>query len=356
MAILGNKVINEIMAFIGARLPAGWKKRSFAVSSRGEKGFRPGFVCEIREPGGKVSRLMIEARSSLEPRDVPFLKERLAGYVRAAGPNAVPLIASSFLSRSVRRRLAEAGISYADGTGNMRIVSASPALYIETPGADRNPDRTERPARSLKGAKAGRIVRALCDAMPPFSTRKLAGSVGVNAGYLSRVMGFLESEGLIERRRRGPIVMVHWRRLIERWAEDYSFSGSNRVVLYLEPKDIATLPRRLTSAAKRLAVTGSAAAAAVAPVAPTRLVTAYVESPENVARELGLRPAESGGNVLLAEPYDPVVFEKTSEAAGVRLAALSQVAVDLMTGPGRGPAEAQALLDWMQKNESAWRN
>lgn len=33
----------------------------------------------------------------------------------------------------------------------------------------------------------------------------------------------------------------------------------------------------------------------------------------------------------------------------------SQVAVDLLTGPGRNPAEGQALLDWMEINERAWR-
>ena len=33
----------------------------------------------------------------------------------------------------------------------------------------------------------------------------------------------------------------------------------------------------------------------------------------------------------------------------------SQVVVDLMTGPGRNPNEAEELLSWMQANEEAWR-
>lgn len=128
-----------------------------------------------------------------------------------------------------------------------------------------------------------------------------------------------------------------------------------RVVSFLEPRDPATLPSRLAGAAKRAAITGSAAAAAVAPVAPTRLFTAYVESPEETAKQLDLRPAKSGANVLLAEPYDPVVFERVTLREGAPYAALSQTAVDLLTGPGRSPAEAQALLDWMEANESVWR-
>lgn len=34
--------------------------------------------------------------------------------------------------------------------------------------------------------------------------------------------------------------------------------------------------------------------------------------------------------------------------------ALSQVAVDLITSPGRDPNEAEALVQWMRENEDAW--
>lgn len=34
---------------------------------------------------------------------------------------------------------------------------------------------------------------------------------------------------------------------------------------------------------------------------------------------------------------------------------VSQVAVDLLTGPGRNPGEGVALLDWMEAHESQWR-
>ena len=39
-----------------------------------------------------------------------------------------------------------------------------------------------------------------------------------------------------------------------------------------------------------------------------------------------------------------------------RLAAPTQVVVDLMTGPGRSPNEAEELLEWMKRNERSWRN
>ncbi len=73
------------------------------------------------------------------------------------------------------------------------------------------------------------------------------------------------------------------------------------------------------------------------------------------AERFGVRPVESGVNVLLVQPFDPVVFDRTTTSGGVIYAALSQVAADLLTGPGRSPAEGEELLKWMGENQSAWR-
>jgi hypothetical protein len=81
-----------------------------------------------------------------------------------------------------------------------------------------------------------------------------------------------------------------------------------------------------------------------------------VTSAENAAKKLDLRPAESGANVVLLEPFDKLVFERTRQAAGLTTVALSQCVVDLLTGSGREPAQADALLSWMRKNENVWRS
>lgn len=72
-------------------------------------------------------------------------------------------------------------------------------------------------------------------------------------------------------------------------------------------------------------------------------------------REIDLRPADAGANVAILAPFDDVVFERTSTKGGVAVAAPSQVAADLPTSPGRGPTEGEALMQWMQENEDAWR-
>ena len=104
-----------------------------------------------------------------------------------------------------------------------------------------------------------------------------------------------------------------------------------------------------------MVVTGSLAASRLAAVAPPRLASLYVEHTGEVAQALGLEPADSGANVLLVEPADAVAFERTRTVGGLELAAPSQVVADLLTGPGRGPAEAEALLEWLRGNPEEWR-
>jgi len=49
---------------------------------------------------------------------------------------------------------------------------------------------------------------------------------------------------------------------------------------------------------------------------------------------LAVRPAATGVNVLLVEPFDPVVFERSERREGLVTASPSQVAADLLNGPG----------------------
>jgi hypothetical protein len=69
-----------------------------------------------------------------------------------------------------------------------------------------------------------------------------------------------------------------------------------------------------------------------------------------------LRITDSGTNVMLIEPKDEQLSQQVEmDDKGVRYAELVQVVADLRTGPGRSPAEAEALQEWMAANEEAWR-
>jgi len=297
--------------------------------------------------------LVVEVKASVEPRNVTDIVTQLRRW-----PDAKPFVIAPFLSPRAREELTDAGVSYADSTGNMRLVLDEPALFIETVGANSNPFPAQRafPLRTLKGPSAARVVRALCDFAPPYGVRQLAARAGSSPASVSRVVALLDRDALLTRGPRGEVSTVDWPGVIRRWAQDYSFTESNRAETFLEPRGLDSLQRKLAKSRDTYAVTGSLPAAAVAPVASPRLAAVYVEDTTRTAERLGVRAAEAGANVLLAEPFDSVVFDRLWVRDDVSYCALSQVAADLLSSPGRGPAEATELMRWMEANEDVWRS
>jgi hypothetical protein len=171
---------------------------------------------------------------------------------------------------------------------------------------------------------------------------------------VSRIVSFLDGEALLTRTPKGSIADVDWAGLVRRWAADYAFLSSNQARPALAPRGLPALLRTV-QALDRYAVTGSLAATLVAPVATPALGAIYVDDLRAAMDVMGLRDVPTGANVMLVRPKSPVAFERTWERNGTRYAALPQVAVDLLTSPGRGPAEGTALLEWMAVNKDAWR-
>lgn len=83
---------------------------------------------------------------------------------------------------------------------------------------------------------------------------------------------------------------------------------------------------------------------------------AYVDDPAMIAESLSLKPTSTGTNVILLRPFDDVAHARSTRRDGVTYVAMSQLAADLLTGPGRMPEEAEAVLAWMRKNEYDWRS
>jgi hypothetical protein len=364
--VTGNKPIGatEILASCTAaleralprrwRVAAGSPPRPAASRVDGAR-WTPDAVLRVRGPDGRTARLAVAVRRRLEPNDAWVLLERAAA---ARGPGEVPgcsFVAAEYLGPRTRTLLADRGVGYADATGNLRLALDRPALFLQAVGADRDPVPDSRPVRSLRGASAGRAVRAILDFPPPFGVRELAVRSGVSSATLSRVIELLVRAAILRRESpRGPVTSVDWQAVLRRWTEDYSLVGSNRTAACLEPRGLDALWTKLQGAGLDYALTASAVAAQVAPVASPRLAVLYVVDLGVAAGRLELRPAETGGNVMLVEPFDRVVFERTVRRGGLVHAALTQVVADLLTSPGRGPSEAEALIRWMAANESTW--
>jgi hypothetical protein len=311
----------------------------------------------LRDPDGRVATVAVEERRSISPRGVIELLPQVR-TARNMGADLPLLVVAPWISKRTQKLLAEQDINYIDLTGNALLRVDSPSVFVRTEGSARNPAPKDRGQVRLRGAKAGRLIRLLADVRPPYGVGELAKAAGLAPGYVSRLLDALYREALVERPPRGPVESVDVAGLLRRWTTSYEVFKSNPARAgFVAPSglDEVLTALRKEGAPGKLAITGSVAAARLEPVTAPKLLLAYSDSPAEVATRLGLLEAEQGANVILLQPFDPVVWERGASKEGLRFAAPSQVAVDCLTGNGRMPAEGEALLKWMLANEREWR-
>lgn len=116
------------------RLPAGW-----AASIQAPPRPAPfDGVLRIRRDGPDGT-VRVGGKSRVEPRDV----DHLAATLRPT-PDEPVLIAAPYLSPRTQERLRSFGFAFADLTGNVRLELTEPGLFIETTGAQENPEPSPR--------------------------------------------------------------------------------------------------------------------------------------------------------------------------------------------------------------------
>jgi DNA-binding transcriptional ArsR family regulator len=322
-------------------LPASW---DVGVVRRS----RDGGDIELTAPDGSTGTVTVVARRRLEPRDAVKLS-----------PSEDPVIAfADWLSPRTREVLLERGANFIDGTGNTDVRLDRPAVTIRTDGARRDPDPKPRPrGPSLDGPRAWALMRTLVEVEPPYTAGELAAALGMDDGYVSRILKVLTEELMIEREPRQPVTAVGWEKIVRQITNDYRLLSSNETATWTAMGGPAQFLRDLAAKPpKRYALTGSfSSIETVAVTAPTVAVV-YTDDPERLAKDYRLRPTRTGGNVITAIPYDPIVYERTRTIGGVEHASIAQVAIDCLAGMQRMPSEGEALLKWMKQNEPQSRS
>ncbi len=353
-----TELVEAAVAWLNGSLPSGWiaERSSLNVSGpNGREGTTIDPVINLRGANSTVN-FVVDAKQSITPRNV---QELMAGLSRTLRPLASTpvLVVAPWLSARTQELLRREEMNYVDLTGNAWIRADYPALFIRTVGATRNPAPAEREVARLRGAKAGRLVRALVDVAPPYGVRELAEAIGLTAGYVSRLLDALDREALIDRSRKGEVVVVDYPPLLRRWVETYDVLKSNEARRYIAPEGPRSALARLSSLSSpsQVAVTGSFAAGRIAPVAAPALLLAYATDVAATADALKLLPADEGANVILLRPYDEAVWSRLDSDDDIAFVAPSQTVADCLTGTGRMPAEGDAVLAWMVENEDSWR-
>lgn len=343
-----TRIVRDVEQVLVEQLPSNWTVRIRSVSKS-----EIDLVIEVGSQQDHTATLGVEVKRSIEPRSISDTAMQIKSLVNDALPGATPVIAAGYLSPRSRQLLEVLEVSYIDTTGNIRIDTGG--LFIRTEGAARDPWPQDGDLQTLRGRGAARALRAIIDTDPPFGVRQLAINTESSPATISRVLELLEIEGLIGREPRGPIQAVDWQEAIRRWAQDYDQITSNTANTFLAPRGIPFIEKKLQSSRLTYAATGAFAAQRINPVAPARTATIYVDDITRAVERLDLRETDGGANVVLLEPFDSVVFDRTVKRDGLRCVAPSQLAVDLLTGPGREPSQGEEILEWMKENEDVWR-
>ncbi|HEV2809404.1 MAG TPA: hypothetical protein VGV93_03265, partial [Acidimicrobiales bacterium] len=203
------------------------------------------------DPGGSTATFVVGVRWALHGPTLDQVLAPLAAF------DAIPLVATPYLSPTLRASLADRGVSYADSTGNLRLIADEPGLFIERSGGTKDPWPSDETLKSLRGRGSGHAIRALVDFSAPYGVRDLAQRAGVALGSLSRVLDLLAREGLVTREPSGAVTAIDWERTIRRWAHDYDFARSNQTATFLEPRGLDVLASKLSDAKWTYAATGA---------------------------------------------------------------------------------------------------
>lgn len=337
MLIPDNMIFERIAEALKGLLPPGWE----LTAQTGKK--LAGAKVQFTSVLGESQSLSVVVKRRIDPRMANQLPDQ---------PDM--LVVAPYLSRFVCDALKKRGINYADQTGNTRVSVRLPGLFILTHGANKDPWPVQK-SISLRGIKAGRIVQAMIGTTLPLGVRKLAIIAGTHPGYVSRLVKKLDEDSYLERTPRGQIAEVDWRRLLAQWAEDAPVAKRSIATTWIAPRGLKHFQEQLTRVDLQYVLTGSAAASQIAPVTPTRIISIYVDDPIQAASVLGLRQADAGANIILLQPEDDALYTSAIDMDGLKRAPLPLLVVDLLTGPGRSPSEAEALMDWMESHEDMWR-
>ena len=144
----------------------------------------------------------------------------------------------------------------------------------------------------------------------------------------------LEGEAIVIRLR-GAVSGVDSQDALRRWTEDYEQMDSITPTTALEPQRLSTLETKLRATTFAAAATGAFAAQRFDPIAPATLEAIYVTDAPQSTRCLGLRELKLPPRGASRAPG----FRRLRPPGRPRRPPLrrsSQLALDLITGPGRG--------------------
>lgn len=258
----------------------------------------------------------------------------------------IPLVVADHLSEALQAECRELGLNYLDLSGNVRIENDHLVLL-----RDSQPRRfpQDKPDRNPFADKASLVLRYLFQETRAGGVRDLARSVGLNAGYTSRVVRSADELGYVRVRRDRSIQLVRPQEMLEDWTSNYHWR-KNRAAHYAFSPDRgeAGLLEYLQEG-RNFALTMHAGANLLDDYVnyPVRHIYCRNESDQQaIVKDLSLvRREEGAGEVVLMKPYyrESAFFDLQSPQHTPVVSDL-QLYLDLFHFPVRGRDVAERIL------------
>jgi hypothetical protein len=321
----------------------------------------------IREQPGFDASFRADAEISIEGRARPIVLEQKR-RVDAANAHAVVALArrvsedrdfilvAETTSAGARQILEENGVAYLDGLGNSSIRLSG--LFVRTGAARVVSSGTRRePVRARLAGKAGLVVQALLlNRDRSWSVAEMAAEAGVSSGLAHRVLARLEDADVVAAAGIGPRKVrriTEPASLLDLWVDEEKEPGVRLTAAFVLGRPgtpVANLvSERLTAAGTTHAITGSAAAAIMAPaltsVPVTQVrVTAAIPA-DDVLTAMGARQVEEGANLVIVQGADDTELRYRRRVGEIWLAANTRIYLDALRDPRRGSEQAQVFRE-----------
>jgi len=320
------------------------RKQSISgIAERAE--IRPDILVRAKGPEGNEYVLIVEAKSSGEPRMARMATQQLREYLKNRQP-AYGIFGAPYITEETGELCKREGIGYVDVAGNCSLSFGS--TFIQVKG-NPNPFKNEKKLKSLFSPKSSRVLRVmLSNPEKKWFVRDLAEEADVSLGQASNVKKrLLDYEFIIEEKKEFRLSQPE--KLLQRWVENYSYAKSTMSNFYsLKPPREFEMRFSQYCGAQNLpyAFTLFSGAARIEPFVRYNRVFAYATTfPQTAQDDLQLKLVRTGANVTILTPYDEGLLYDLQSVNDEEIVCDVQLYLDLKSYGGRGDEAAEMILE-----------
>lgn len=303
---------------------------------------------------GQQHKLVVEVKSSGQPRHVRSTLLSLCDYVKRQAGRVTPILIAPYLSSQAQDLCREFGVAYLDLEGNARLAFGT--FFLSRQFAKR-PVVERRELRSLFKPKSGQVLKVLLREPPKrWRVAELAEVAGVSLGHVSNVRNALLDREWAQLAEDG-MYLADPDALLDAWREAYEAPSGQRQAFYTTlhgPSFVAVLRDALPEGKGQIALASFSAAQWLAPFGRTATHYFYADAEglEILRSSLKLSRPSKGENVVVSVLDDPGLFRDTVQpASGVVCTSPVQTYLDLAAAGERG----QEAADYLRQKSLQWR-